>query len=360
MVGVRIIALIAFALPSFASAQSTPSSALLLEGERGPVEDSLESSRYKARPKSTVEVAPVGPVVPRRRASVPAVTPAPATVQIPAAPPVSSAAVVAPKPEESPGAVIEAGPDLRAPIEPVVEDDRRQNLLELDIAPFYVYNGSDSPATHRRYSASSTGMSAAGRIWFTPTFGAQARYASTFAASVSDSLTSGNRVGADHDWTQVGLRSRRFFSAKGNSASLTFGVDYWAYEFNVPTEATLREKIRTTGVGISLEGDFPTSSSYAWTVRLSAVPRARHEESSTQNTIRSGGSPETNVVDLGLGGRLSFDRSNDLYWRLSHRVEQTRFSGPSSAGDAQTGSILSGVTVMNSFTFFEFGYSWGN
>jgi hypothetical protein len=122
----------------------------------------------------------------------------------------------------------------------------------------------------------------------------------------------------------------------------------------------LRERIRTYGVGLSLEGDVPTSASYAWTFRLGAVPRARHEEISTQDNVRSGGSPETNVVEASVGGRISFDRANEVFWRFSEKIEQNLFSGAASAADFQTGQTPTGVSVTNAFTIFEFGYSWGN
>ena len=114
------------------------------------------------------------------------------------------------------------------------------------------------------------------------------------------------------------------------------------------------------GLGLSLAGDFPSSNSYAWTFRLLAVPRAQHSEIATQNQTSSGGNPETNVLELAIGGRITFDRSNELFWRLTHRIEQNRFTGPPSAPDPQTGQYGSGVSVMNSFSVFELGYSWGD
>jgi hypothetical protein len=177
---------------------------------------------------------------------------------------------------------------------------------------------------------------------------------------VSDTTTGDRNVGADHEWAQAGIRSRSFFGPGPRAASLSLGLDLWQYQFDVPSYAALREKIQTYGLAFSLEGELPTNATYSWTFRLTAVPLARHEEISTQDNARSGASPETNIVEAAIGGRVAFDRSNALFWRLTCRIEQDSFSGSASAPDFQTGQVPTGVSVMNSFTIFELGYSWGN
>ena len=356
-----------------ARAQVDPSSALLLNSG-ATRDDAVESGRYTTRPRAGTEV-------PRKRA--PRATPAAEPVDEIKKPEMAPNPEPKPQPdaaakatdEASPPAPLVQVPALSVPAEPsapapefprapeapaFADDDKRLNLLEIEIAPIFVYDDSSSPYAHRRYNTAGTGFSGTARAWASPSVGVEASYASTVAGHASDAVNGQTSIDADHEWMRIGLRGRRRFGSGSRSPSLVLGLDYWEYAFNVPADAALRERLRTKGVEISLAGEVPVSRSYAWTFRIAAAPRAQSEEISTQNNVRSGSSPETNVVEAAVGGRYAFDRSNEIYWKLTERVEQTQHSGAASAPDFLTGSTPSNVPVMNSFTIFELGYAWGN
>ncbi len=373
------ISLLAFA-PQ-AGAQIDPSSAILIQGSKASTrEGGLDSGRYTKVPR--VEGPGSGPSRSTEvKRALPASDPRPIAQDGPASASIASEEATQPVlvSQPPPGTFLSGAPP--APLAPpplgqvlmggsgdeldqyrqvLSPEDRRLNLLEVNLAPAFIYNDSKSGYAHRDYTTAGPGFQADARVWFSPFFGVQGSYAATLSGDVSDSLNDKRSVAATHQWVTAGIRSRRFFSSSRSSPSLSFGVDYYEYQMRVPQLAVLRGKIRTTGPQLVIEGDWPTSSRYSWLLGATFLPKARHRESATSVDLRSGGNVDTNGVGFNVGGRLQYDRSGAMFFRLSHTIEKNLFSGAAGSADPITGTVPQGVSVLNSFTVFQIGYTWGN
>lgn len=317
---------------SAAHAQLDPSSAFLLN--TGSSSNAVESSRYQIRPKA----------VATRRA--PAVGPA---VEAPK----TEAVVVA---EEKP---VPTPVPVATPV--VVETPvRTDSILDISIAPGFVYNNSDSAYSFRKYTAAAPVLGAQANVWLTPRFALSAGYMTSLSGNVSDSADGSRDVPAQQEWTTVGLRTRRSFGGDRLAPVMTFGLDYSDSQFKVPSSALQRNKLSSKGVKISLDADIPTSTGYAWTIGFSFSPKLSHIEEQTDAQFGSGGGVEANAVGVSFGGKVFFERSDAMFWRLSYVVEKDQFSGQATANDPQTGFKPSGVSVVNGSALIQFGYTWSN
>jgi hypothetical protein len=237
---------------------------------------------------------------------------------------------------------------------------RRLSILQLGIDSGYMYNSSQSNFAYRNYSTSSPLLGVDAKVWISNGFALQTSYQTTLSGSVSDAENAGRNVSASQEWYTVGLRTRKFFGTDNRAPSLLFGLDYNEYDFDVPGDAQFRTKLQTSGVQLNLETDIPVSDFRSWTLGFSIAPKQSHTESPTTLHVSSGGNVDANTVSLSIGGRLGLDHSNGMFWKLSETIEKDLFSGQASAVDPVTGSKPTGVTVTNSWTMLQFGYTWGD
>ncbi len=239
-------------------------------------------------------------------------------------------------------------------------DDRRLNILEISFAPAFVYNDSRSTYLFRDFVTGGPGFNAEARVWLSPFFGVHTSYTSTLAGHVGNSVDGSMNVTAVHQWLQLGLRGRKYLSAGRMSPSLTFGADYYEYQMRIPQDAEFRASLKTTGVVLNLESEWPDSARFSWLLGMSVLPKAQHKEGPSSIELRSGGNVETNGIGLSAGGRLHFNRASSLYFKASQFVEKNMFSGQATPVDPSIGVAPSGVPVLNSFTILQLGYTWGN
>jgi hypothetical protein len=391
-----ILLLVGTALVSVTSfAQMDPSSALLLNGDSRTqtLDSGVDSGRYKVRTKSDGTTKRDDARVPARKASTdptansqtpatsnPAANPPGTAVTPPANPSVLNLDPNAEPPvpvliqlpvneakDEKPAASAPVASSAPAngrvtPSDKKEETDlgRRANLLELSVAPGFAYINSDSSYYFRHYSLSAPVISADAHVWFNPNFGVQVSYIGTLSGEISDSFNGTKNVPVSQEWITAGIRSRKFFGSAANAASLSFGVDYYDSQFNVPGDAATRESLESSGVQLSLEAEVPVNSVRLWTFAVTFTPKLNHQEKSTAINFQSGGSVDANAVGLSIGGRLQFEREDAIFWKISESVEKDLFSGPSSVADPVSGSIDSGVSVTDSVTLIQFGYTWGH
>ena len=149
-------------------------------------------------------------------------------------------------------------------------------------------------------------------------------------------------------------------SSVRNSPSLTLGVDYEDYQFQVDADAQIRNRLETSGVDLSLLAEIPNSSHYSWEVGINFLPKAKHQETLTTAGVQSGDSPNADVIAVGIGGRMYIDSSNQMFWKISERFEKDQFMGTTSKPDPTSNQTLTNVSVTNSFTIIQIGYTWGN
>ena len=365
----------------FALAQIDPSSAVLLNqnARASTREGGLDSGRYTVKPGTKPSSQPVQrqqpsgavEVRPVQSAARPTPSPTPGEQdQLPKATLVTNPA---------PGTFLSGASVPLAPEPPITEvilggtedeiemykellnpEDRRHNLMELSIAPMFIYNTSKSPYLYRDYSTAGPGVAGDARVWFSPFFGVQASYMATLSGTVSDSFSAAEYVTASQTWLRAGIRSRSFLTTGRNSPSLTWGLDFYEYIFRVPKDADNRARLRTNGASITLDGEWPTSGRHSWLLGLSFLPKAAHKEFDTNLSLKTGQSVETNGVGISVGTRVQYDRSSAMFIRISHQLEKHVFGGAANLPDPRTGTAPNGVPVLNSFTILQVGYTWGN
>jgi hypothetical protein len=330
----------------FAFAQLDPSSGLILNGNQSAEsaqDNGLDSGRYLIKPKPASKIK-------RKPASLAEATPAGPAVDKKPQEPVTN-------PTVAPVAASASAPESTALD---VNWNRRFNLLEISASPFYVYNESKSDYFYRRYTTASPGIDLSALVWFAPSIAAQASFASTVSDSVSDSTDHSRAIRVSQQWFNLGIRGRHFAHGGPLSSSVIYGLDYSEFQMRVPNDATSRSNLRTTGIKLSLGADVPSSLTYSWQFGFDVTPKAQHKENSNDMDLTSGGTSDDNILGLNLGGRFQITRTDAMFWRVSERIEKIVFSGTAVQTDPVSGVMPSGVSVTNSFTFFEVGYSWGN
>ncbi len=243
--------------------------------------------------------------------------------------------------------------------EQVHPDDVRNNRVEIDFSPGLIYNDSKSSYSYRNYTSTFPALDLGAKIWFTPLIGLSGNYFFSFAADVSGDSATRSRLAAHYESLDLALHLRRFYGLSRKANSLDVTLLYIEDKLDVPSDNTARAKLRSSGFGLGLEGKFPTSASYAWTLGGRFYPRVQHREMATGANIQSGGGAESARLGLDLGGEFKFSRASQLVWGLDITAEKNLFSGSAQLPDPENGQTPSQVGVMNTFYMFHLGYRWG-
>ncbi len=363
--------LIAFSLT--ANAQIDPSSALLLNsGRTVPVRESgIDSGRYTVRPRAEQPVRQEKPARVIKQTTETSSTSAVDTEQAQViqtqtvqTQTVQTQTVQGPEVSPTPGPVPVAATPTATPVQvvaPVAKTAARQlTMIDLSIAPGYLYNDSSSSFAYRDYNLSAPVLGIDANVWFAPSFGLHAGFMGTSNASVSDSLDHQRSVSVTEQWFLVGLRARKFFGTTDLAPSLTFGVDYQEYQFRVPSDSVLRAKLTTTGPVLSLETELPSSATMSWILGATYAPKLNHKETSNATDFSTGRNPGSSSIGLSLGSRYRFDQTHSVFWKFSQTVEKNTFDGSTSVADPSTGQTQTGVGVTNTTTLFQLGYTWAD
>lgn len=366
--------ILCFSLGAYAQPTVDPSSALLLKsGGRPPAKENLDSSRYTVRPsgpkpeKTTSEVRQVEkvPKVQEKKTTTietqtvePAVNPP--TVEMGNKDGESKNYGVPEQMREVLlGGSAEEIDEYRKRLHP---HDVRQNLVEVLFAPTFIYNASKSSYWYREYVSGAPGLHIATNFWLTPFFGIQGSYLGSLGADIRGNVEGTKHTAVDHQWFTAGLRFRNFFGLSRKASALVVGLDYEEYSLKVPGSDQDRIGVKSTGVKISFEALMPSSTNpqFAWILSTEILPRLNHKELSSDITVQSGGKDKSNAVGVGVGGQYTFNRNNQIFYKLSYRLEKNLFDGAADTVDPKTGMTPEGVSVNNSTSIFEIGYRWGN
>ncbi len=236
--------------------------------------------------------------------------------------------------------------------------DRRNNRVELAVAPSYFYDNSSSNYSFRRLSSQGPAVSAEADGWLTPFLGLHAGYFSSLDSSVT-SQGPKQTVNYEIQNMDFGINFRKHFGITRKAPSLTWQLRYVIQQSNVPADTPDRVSTTTSGLSVGLQADLPQSLSYSYVLGVEIQPKLVHSESSNAD-IHSGGSTDTNAVGAWIGGDWTLDRQNQVYWRVQERVEQNSFDGKANVTDPESGIAPSGVSVTRSTTLFSIGYRWGS
>ena len=237
-------------------------------------------------------------------------------------------------------------------------DDRRNNRIELSFGPGYFYEGSSSNYSVRRFTSAGPSADVSVNGWLSPFFALHADYFTSLESSVASSGPNAT-VPLDLQNTALGVRFRKHFGLSKKAASLKWGVDYINRRTGVPGTTPDRVTTDTSGIAVSLQTDIPSGHFYSHEIGMELAPMLVHSEISDAN-VHSGGKNDTDSIGLWFGGRMLFDRHNQVFWNFKQLVEQSTFSGTASAPDPHTGLTPNGVSVTNSVSIFSIGFTWGD
>lgn len=357
ILNVSLVGLFSLAVMPIAHAQLDPNSALLLNSSNGSVKDSgLESGRYQIRQKKD-GASPSRKAQAVEESTDPqmAVSAEPLTYAVPAPPPIAM-----PAPAIVSNPAVKAKPNPEEKTEERMAPRRLDPILEISLAPGFVYTNSDSSYSFRRYTTAAPTASASANVWLQPTLGLQASYMTTLGGNVGDSPNNTHDIAATQEWITVGLRTKKSFGSSLVSPTLMFGLDYSSYEFKVPESAFTRNKLASRGVKLSLDAEIPSSSAHAWTLGFSFQPKLAHSEGGTDANFETGAGVEANAIGISLGGRIRFEQSDAMFWKIVYTLEKDQFTGEATQVDPNLGVKPSGVSVTNTSTFLQFGYTWSH
>ena len=237
--------------------------------------------------------------------------------------------------------------------------DTHKNILEIEIVPGYFYNDSSSKYWYRNYNTNGMSLLTGVNVWFTPFFGVTTTYETSLEASVRAVPDGSNYIKADHKWFNAGLKFRSFFGLSRKSNSIDFGVGFYEKQFNVPSDSAYRFPTRTSGLKLSLELNIPKSHTYSSLLGIEFDPSLRHEENKSAIDVKSGYNTKSSALGVWYGGKFTFDRKNQFFWKFGHEVERNIFEGQADTADPLTSSQPEGVSVTNGTTKLQLGFTWG-
>jgi hypothetical protein len=349
---------------SAAQSSIDPSSALLLNPAGSSSvrpragETRLDSGRYTIRPrvdKTSDRPADKTPPSPRKPVeTTSSKEPDPAPSATPSPQPTSAGGTVNPG-SAQPGSAQTDEPQALA-VEgsgaEVIPAPEATRMLDISVATVYLYEDAQSSYSYRQETMASPAYSAAARAWLSPEFAVGGSYLATFGGQVADQTAS---VSASRTETAFGLYLRKLFA----SSHLTFGVELIDSQFRVSSDAVSKLKTKSSGVRLSMEGEFQSSASSAWLIGFSASPRLQHEEITAATEVRSGTGVNAYAVGASLERRWRFDNSNAMFIRLEHKFERDLFTGSATLADPIGGATPNGVAASVGTTLIQFGYNWG-
>ncbi|MEQ1665556.1 MAG: hypothetical protein ABL927_09300, partial [Bdellovibrionales bacterium] len=114
------------------------------------------------------------------------------------------------------------------------------------------------------------------------------------------------------------------------------------------------------GIALTIAGKFPQVTGSDWVIFADMLPRIKIVEEKKSANVKSGTGYNSYGFKFGVGEDYILNRHNQIFWRISHRINKTIFSGSASDVDPTTGTTPSGVSMTQGVSLFEFGYRWGD
>lgn len=238
-------------------------------------------------------------------------------------------------------------------------DDFRKNSVELTFAPTYVNNESRSSSWFRDYGTQTSAAEIDLRFWVSPFLAFYASHLSTLQGSMTTDTQGQNRNTFSDRWISAGFKIRRSYGYAASDPHFTMGLSYYEYQKQLPSDELMRANLKTRGAKFDFESFFPMGPNYHWLIGLEWMPISSNQELKNAREIRSGQKGDASMVGVSVGGQIKAHRSNRLFFKINHRIENDNFTGDSLPNDPIANRSLSGVSVTNTFTIFQIGYIFG-
>ncbi|RME16663.1 MAG: hypothetical protein D6797_04070 [Bdellovibrio sp.] len=238
--------------------------------------------------------------------------------------------------------------------------DPRNNVVEVSLYPMIYYTDSSSSYWYHRYSLRGPGFGGDAQVWVTPFLGVRLSFLSSLGGQIREAVDKEDRILAEEKWYGAGVRIRRVFGLSQMSKSLTYGLDYFEYNFNVLKTADNRVGLKVMGPRLNMNLEWPKTKSFYWLMGVEALIGGRSQEVKTALDLKSGEISQTFMVGFSFGGKMILSRQKQLFWKVSHRMIQTFYSGKANHSDPLSGQTPSGVDVTQGTSWFTIGVTWGN
>lgn len=238
-------------------------------------------------------------------------------------------------------------------------EDLRRNIFDFSVAPQYFYNHSQSNAFVRNYINSAPGAVLGVDLWLTPYLAGTVSYRFSVLDNVKDSPTADTFVQAEQNWTEFGLKWRRFYSEGADSASFAFTLKFIDHQFGVPATSNYRIKTRIKGPEVGFDLTVPSSKSFFWTAGVNFKPFLYQDEIVGNTDLRTGTGSQAVGVGASLGGEYRLSRKTRAFFNISAQLYRVQYTGTSSANDPVTGSTLTNAAVNDLYYFLDIGFKFG-
>ena len=77
---------------------------------------------------------------------------------------------------------------------------------------------------------------------------------------------------------------------------------------------------------IMFEAKLPVRNTSAWLVGAEVSPSLSHTEVETAEQAKTGTGNSSNSIGAWFGKKTVFDRKNQVYWKVHHKIEKNLFS----------------------------------
>ena len=309
----------------------------------------LQSGRYETRKSKTTptEPTPLQPLKKKKSPRKPATLP-PDSMALEVTPSAQADLRESEKIDESTAHLISLHPD-----------DNRNNRLEIEFGSGIINDSSSGNETYRVYSSTAPFAEFQSHFWLSPQLGFSAGYRSTLSESFSNAVSGSASVQVKSEWESLSFDSRIFYGSTRRANSLQWGVTLTEYKLTVPSSENSRVGLRSDQIGAYLKARLPISPHYAWLVGGHLNPIENNTELQTNLNLSSGTSPVGYQVGLFIGGEVKFNRQSRVQWKLGANADKTNYSGMSNLPDPANGQTPSGVSILNTWTYLNLGYIWG-
>lgn len=336
----------------------------------------IGSGRYESRPQAKVVESskrrPASADVSVKLVPAPAAPPTEIVnpVKVPEAEALATSAVVkeaAKEPEKEPAIAEQVESLFGSKLSNVINfyqnnvhyEDVRNNQIEAEVLPSFIYLDADSNYSFRRYSTQFVNLGLKATSWFTPRVGLYGAFSTSLAGDLAGESSVSSRVNAKFESLDVGFSFRSFDGLSRKSNSTEFLVEYLNHKTIIPSDETSRASHQTSGLGLGVRLKLPTSSKHKWVIGGMLFPKLTHGESRTAAAGQSGEKGDSARLEFDLGGEIESNRFSQLLWNIGYSYERNTFRGTAGVADPHSGLTPANVGVSSSTLSFGLGYRWG-
>ena len=232
-------------------------------------------------------------------------------------------------------------------------------LIQIEVAPGFLYADSSSSYFFKKYSFFSQGGSVASEFFVIPFLSIEGHYMGSLGARLK-AVNSYDSFNISYQKWHVSINTHQYKIGQEKTPSLTYGMFFSESQLNVSNDALTRTALKTSGFGLHFRTRLNTSNSNKrWRMGASWAPALVHNEKKGGLDLKSGEKVRSGEIGLHIGQEYQFSHNGFVFWDIKVSNQYNQFSGSPDLLDPQTGVTPKNVSVTETKTFFRFGYHWG-